>query len=327
MTMKVSILVPTFNRGYVVRDALESALAQTYRDFEIVVVDDGSMDNTAEVVAGCHTESIRYIKHEKNRGYSAACNTALLSAKGDILGFLDSDDVWKPNYLETLVPIFLSHLDVSAAFSNTEIVQKDGASSLLMSNMKKFPHLLTSKGERDVYIFKNREMYLCLLEEVPVKPSAVLFRREIFKNVEGFNESWPSGTDWDLFLRIARSYSFGYVDRPLVTQRVSADSTYKNAETRDKEFLISVFSKEKLTVRDDAEASAAIHRTITTLYENLAFLQLSSGNRGKATMNYLRAFRESFQLKMLLKAGATVLPLSWRTSLRNISRRVDASNS
>ncbi|MGA3293435.1 MAG: glycosyltransferase family 2 protein, partial [Candidatus Acidiferrales bacterium] len=114
----------------------------TYGDFEIVVVDDGSTDNTREVIEGLQSEKIRYVRHEQNRGYSAACNTAISQAKGEILGFLDSDDRWKADNLERQVGFLARHPEVGAVFSDVEIITSSGLIPSLTALMNSFPKLL-----------------------------------------------------------------------------------------------------------------------------------------------------------------------------------------
>ncbi|MFC6974687.1 glycosyltransferase family 2 protein [Halomicroarcula sp. GCM10025709] len=97
---RVSVVVPTYNRADTVGRAVESALAQTVTDIEVVVVDDGSTDDTAAVVTGIDDERVRYLAHERNRGRSAARNTGIEAARGEYVAFLDSDDRWLPGKLD-----------------------------------------------------------------------------------------------------------------------------------------------------------------------------------------------------------------------------------
>lgn len=318
--MKVSVLIPTYNRGYIIRDALASALNQSFRNFEVVVVDDGSSDNTVEIVNNIRSENIRYIRHERNLGYSAACNTAISAATGEVIGFLDSDDMWKPDYLERLIGLLASHDELGGVFCDTEIVRHNETVPSLIGLMQCFPKLLANKEKAESYVLSSREMHLCLLEEVPIKPSAVLMKREVLSRVGMFNAAWPSGTDWDLFLRISRHYSFGYVDRPLVIQRICGDSTYLGNQVRDKTFLLEVFTQEKLTVNEDHAALAAVRRGLSMLCNDLAYLYLRSGERFKSISLYYRAFCETADFRMLLRGAAALLPLGIRDSIRRMVR-------
>ena len=100
----ISVIIPTYNRAHFVREAIDSVLGQTYQDFEIIVVDDGSTDDTKTVLA-LYGNRIRYL-HQKHRGRSEARNTALKSAAGKFVAFLDSDDIWLPRKLEKQLPLF-----------------------------------------------------------------------------------------------------------------------------------------------------------------------------------------------------------------------------
>ena len=97
---KVSVVIPTHDRAHLVGRAIRSVLAQTFQDFEIIVVDDCSVDNTKEVVQSLADSRIRYLRHEINRGGSAARNTGIGAARGEWIAFLDSDDEWLPKKLE-----------------------------------------------------------------------------------------------------------------------------------------------------------------------------------------------------------------------------------
>lgn len=324
--MKISVVVPTFNRAYIIREALESVLAQTYRDCEILVVDDGSTDDTSKIIQSFRSERIRYIRHEQNRGCSAAYNTGVRAATGDVIAFLDSDDMWKPENLDRQVSFLVRHPEVDVVFTDVTIV--DGASTIpsLIGLMKVFPRLVQKKPEAREYVLSSREMYLCLLEEVPIKPTAALIRRELWTRAGLFNESWPSGTDWDLFLRFSRSASFGYIDTPLSVQTRTPDATHKKYLEQDKLFLLELFTTEKSRLKNDSEALRAVNRGIKNHCENLAFYYLRSGRKRESIATYLRGCKETHELGMLLRAGAALMPLRVRDSLKSLTTRHNPSS-
>ncbi len=151
--MTVSIIIPTFNRGYIIGEAIASALTQTYRDFEIIIVDDGSSDNTRDIVESIGSNQIRYLHHERNRGYSAACNTGISAATGELLAFLDSDDLWKPDYLERQVGFLTKHSETGVVFCDTELRDESGVISSLIKLLRIFPRMLQPKSAEVEYIF------------------------------------------------------------------------------------------------------------------------------------------------------------------------------
>jgi glycosyltransferase involved in cell wall biosynthesis len=313
----VSVVIPTYNRAYVLRDALESALAQTYRACEIIVVDDGSCDNTREIIKNVNNETIRYIRHDHNRGCSAAYNTGIMQAKGSFIAFLDSDDVWKENYLERQVDFLCRHPEVDVVFCNTEIMEPSKTITSLMSQLRAFPEWVRSQPEAVEYVISSRQMYLCLLEELPIKPTAVLVRRTMFDSVGLFDESFPSGTDWELLLRLSRLASFGYIDQVLATQRRTLDATHQMFREKDKLFLLKIFLKEKTSLIDDREALRGINSGICSHYNSLAWTYLNSGREKEALSVYFIGFKETLQPRLLRKFASAVL----RIALQGICRR------
>jgi len=314
--MKVSVIIPTYNRGYILHEALESVLNQTHRDFEIVVVDDCSTDNTFKIVKSFASDSIRYIRHEENRRYSAACNTGVSAATGQLVAFLDSDDLWKADYLERQTNFLSRFPQIGASFTDTEIRGENLHIKSLISQVKSFSKHLDVNQKGKEYVFAARDVYLCLLEEIPIKPSALVARRELFERLGGFDETWPSGTDWDLLLRFSRSTSFGYIDSPLVVQRRTRDATHQLFFEQDKLFLLEVFIKEKATVLNDHEALRAINRGISNHCRNLGHYYLHSGARKNSIVTYLRGFRETRDPMMIARAVAASMSVGLRNSVR-----------
>lgn len=307
--MKASVVIPTYNRAYILREALESVLAQSYEDFEILVVDDGSTDNTLEIIQNLHCERIHYIRHERNRGCSASYNTGIRAAEGELITFLDSDDLWKPEYLERQVSFFSRHPEASVVFTDTEVVGGDEPIVSLSGCMERFRGMLATREKAEEYVFSGREMYLCLLEEVPIKPSAAVVRRGIFDRVRMFDEAWPSGTDWDLFLRLSQVSCFGYIDRVLATQRRTADATHQMFREKDKLFLLGLFLKEKaaLKLKDDQEALEGVNRGLCSHYNSVAWNYLGCGRHKEALSTYWRGFRETSQPRLLKKLGSALI--------------------
>jgi glycosyltransferase involved in cell wall biosynthesis len=319
--MKISIVIAAYNRAYIIRKALDSALAQTYQNFEIIVVDDGSADKTADVVAAYASRNIRYIRHNNNRGCSAAYNTGINAAAGDAITLLDSDDRWEPDNLERQVNFLERHPEVEVVFTDVTVVGAEKSIPSLIALMPVFSRLVNGKQKGVECVLSSREMYLCLLQEVPVKPTAALIRREMFSKAGMFNERWPSGTDWDLFLRFSRSASFGYIDAPLSIQVRTPDATHRKYAEKDKLFLLELFAKEKLRLKDDKEATTAANHGIRQHCDNLAFHYLSSGQKMQSISTYLRGYKETHEARMLLRAGAALMPVKLRDTLKTLVKK------
>ena len=180
----VSAIIPTYNRWPLVREALDSVLAQSYRSFELIVVDDGSTDGSADrlrQVEGC----IRLIV-QANRGVSAARNRGVEVARGKYLAFLDSDDLWLPEKLAAQVQFLELH-------SNFQICQTEEI--WLRRGVRVNPKKIHRKPSGDIFL---PSLDLCL-----VSPSAVMMTRELLVALGGFDESLPVCEDYDLWLRVA----------------------------------------------------------------------------------------------------------------------------
>jgi hypothetical protein len=164
-------------------------------------------------------------------------------------------------------------------------------------------------------------LYLCLLEEVPIKPTVLVLKREIFKKVGLFDLTALGCEDWEFLLRLAHVACFGYVDAPLATQRRTADAIHRKYWQQDRAFLISRFRREKVALKNDPEAIAAANRGISTHCTNLAGSYLESGFRSKSISVYFRGFKETGEPIMLLRAASTMLPMRLNTLLKRVVRR------
>src|ERR1039457_2632426 len=123
--IKASVIVPTFNRGYILGEAIQSILDQTYPLFEVIIVDDGSTDDTVEVVNRFKDGRVRLIQHSMNSGVAAARNSGLKAAQGDLISFLDSDDLWSPDKLALEVKFLAGHPEVDGVFTDLRVEGAD----------------------------------------------------------------------------------------------------------------------------------------------------------------------------------------------------------
>ena len=192
----VSIIIPTYNRGYCLQKAIDSVLSQTYQNFELIVVDDGSEDNTDELVQN-YGSDIVYIK-QRNKGPAAARNRGLQAARYDFLAFLDSDDWFAENKLEEQLGAM--HEKPACLISHTqEIWYRNG----LILNQK----TRHKKNTGDIFC---QSLELCA-----VGMSTVMLHRKIFERYGLFDEEYPCCEDYEFWLRVSAEQKFLLVDQPL----------------------------------------------------------------------------------------------------------------
>jgi glycosyltransferase involved in cell wall biosynthesis len=307
--MHVTVIIRAYNRAYIIKDAIASALAQTHKDMDVLVVDDASTDNTQQIVEALGDPRISYVRHSQNRGVSGAANTGIKTAKGDATALLDSDDLWKPDMLETLAGFLERHESAGAVFCDIEVRRKDDVIPSLAKETPGFQTLLSRSEQRGEYLFDQREMYLCLIESLPIKPTAMVVRRAVFDEIGGFNEKLRSAEDWDMYLRMSKAVRIGYVDRVLATQREQKDSTFFKYRERDKQTLLAIARGEKRGSAGDAEAVRIINRAIHQHSKVLAGIYRRNGKRLQSFKTSLDGFMDTKKPDLLARAVASLLPL------------------
>ncbi|NOZ13265.1 MAG: glycosyltransferase family 2 protein [Acidobacteria bacterium] len=195
----VSVIIPTFNRRERVQNAIASVVNQTRKPDEVIVVDDGSADGTADAVSQAFPQ-VRLILQE-NRGVSAARNAGIRAAEGEWLAFLDSDDEWKPEKLEKHLAYARKHPEFRVSQTD-EIWIRNGCFVNPMKKHKK-------KAGR----FFTDALKLCL-----VSPSAVMIQADVFREIGGFDETLPACEDYDLWLRILAREPIGLLAEKLTVK-------------------------------------------------------------------------------------------------------------
>jgi glycosyltransferase involved in cell wall biosynthesis len=220
---KVSVIIPTYNRSEMLKQAIDSVLAQGFDDFELIVVDDGSTDNTEETLAACKGKII-YCRQE-NRGVSAARNRGIGIASGELIAFLDSDDLWLPGKLSCQVDFFNSHPD--ALICQTQ-------EAWIRNGRRVNPKNRHQKESGMIY---ERSLALCL-----VSPSAVMMKKQLFDMAGVFDENLPACEDYDLWLRISCRFPIHLIDIPLIIKRGGHKDQLSGAAGLDR-FRIFAISK------------------------------------------------------------------------------------
>jgi len=197
---KVSVIIPTYNRAQVVGEAIDSVLSQTYNDLELIVVDDGSQDETRSVVSS-YSSQVTYL-HQEHQGVSAARNRGIELARGKYLSFLDSDDLWLKEKLYLQMEGMKSDPETLISYTE-EIWIRKGVRVNPMKKHRKYSGM----------IFEHC-LPLCI-----VSPSSVLIKRQLLDEVGVFDETLEVCEDYDLWLRISARYPIQFIEKPLIVKR------------------------------------------------------------------------------------------------------------
>jgi len=198
---KVSVIIPTYNYGKYIEKAIDSILTQTYQDFEIIVVDDGSTDNTREILDVKYKDKIRYF-YQKNKGAPAARNFGLREVKGKFLVFLDADDWLMPTALASRYEYLINHTDCGWVYGPWYYHEESGKDVTERFRLYPFAYRKERKG--------NILRYLLLGELM--QTSTVMIARELCLAVRGFDCNLPCLQDYELWLRVAAQSPVGFID-------------------------------------------------------------------------------------------------------------------
>ena len=195
--MKISVIIPTYNRKHTLQRAIDSVLAQTFKPFEIIIVDDGSKDGTKEWLL-LNYPSVQYI-HQPNNGVSSARNKGIQISQGSWIALLDSDDEWMPEKLEYQSRFIEVNRNSSFCHTN-EIWIRNGVRVNQMKKHKKYG------GD----IFKH------CLDICRISPSSAIIKKDVFEEVGAFDESLTVCEDYDLWLRVTAKFNILFLDEPLI---------------------------------------------------------------------------------------------------------------
>jgi glycosyltransferase involved in cell wall biosynthesis len=200
MTPLVSVIIPTYNRAGLVAEAVASVQAQTCRDFEIVVVDDGSTDGTAERLV--QVRDVRLLRHKTRRGVAAARNSGIAAARGEWLAFLDSDDLWLPEKLARQMAYLQARPGLLICQTDETWIRRGIRVNKPASHRK-----------------MAGRIFLPSLQRCLVSPSAVILHRRLVAAHGAFDEDLPAAEDYDLWLRLTWRYEVGLVAKPWIIKR------------------------------------------------------------------------------------------------------------
>ncbi len=205
----VTVFIPAYNAGSFVAQAVNSVLAQSYPHYELIVIDDGSTDDTAAVLAPYRAEpKVRLYRNPDNIGMAPTWNMGLKLAQGQLVAKLDADDFYEPNYLQTVVDFWRKQPQAGLIFSGLNLIYPDGRREAEMFSLRSW--------------VRNRESFLpTLLQLCMLRSPTICVRRDCYDHVGGFIEQMQIHADWEMWVRLAAHYPVGFIARRLANYRMA----------------------------------------------------------------------------------------------------------
>jgi glycosyltransferase involved in cell wall biosynthesis len=202
---KVSVIIPTYNYKQFIQKAIDSVLTQTYKDVEIIVVDDGSTDNTRDIIESKYAHKVAYI-YQDNKGASAARNKGIALSHGEYLVFLDADDYFLSSSIEERLTILEDNKSIGWVYSRWQYVDIEG-------------NILEDAFHNAPFAYKKRlrgNIFMDMLSGTLINTSSVLLRRSCAEDTGGFDDRLSAFQDYDFWLRVSHRHQVEYLDKVLV---------------------------------------------------------------------------------------------------------------
>ncbi len=276
---EISVIIPTYNRALILEETIQSVLRQTYKELELIIIDDGSTDNTRQLIERLTDKRIIYL-YQENRGLPTARNKGIENAKGKYIAFLDSDDIWLPTKIEKQLGVFKkSKFNPGVVYCGVEYIDENGKEI----REKKLP---AYRGNIFLYLLGARR------NVVLGAGSTILVRRECFKECGLLDESLPYRVDLELLIRISQKFSFDYVSEPLVKIRIHNKRISFNLDTiiKGREML---FDKIYNDLRQH-------RRILAKYYYQAGMLYIRKGDKHKGREYMIKSFK-AFPLVRTIK--------------------------
>jgi glycosyltransferase involved in cell wall biosynthesis len=283
----VSVVLPTYNRAASIGRAVTSVLSQTHQHLELIVVDDGSTDETCQVVSSIRDDRVRLIRHSQNLGPSAARNTGVAAASFPLIAFQDSDDSWRPEKLARQVrALCQAEPGVGVVFSQLALHEGLGKTRVVPKRLTSSDSEVTTRS---------------LLWANIISTQTAVVRRPVLDAVGGFDEELRALVDWELWIRISQGFGFLMVGAPLVDVERSPVSitTDKELVTSARAYIIKKHEALFLATRDGKNLLSRQQRRVGTAYIGLGHASLGR-----------RFLRESLRTHPSL-SSACFLVVSW----------------
>lgn len=306
----VSIVIPTYNQGAFLSETLASIDRQSYTDYELIVIDDGSTDDTADILRQ-YPKPLTYVYQPNSGGCSEPRNRGIALAKGRYVAIFDSDDLMTPTKLQRQVAVLEANPSVDFVF--TDFVNFRGSEFFAphTHTCTRFRTLLTCPSAEGAYILSPGPAFSTLIEENYIGASSIFFRKRLVDKIGLFDVSLKSSEDLDMYFRVTRDHRLAFIDEVGHFRRLHDTSMTKNFLKMHANML-QMYGKH-LAATNDADTRRAFRRRIAEVYRGAAYYHRSAGDLSAA----LEAYRSSAQC----------WPTHWRTyggALKTLGMRLRA---
>ena len=324
----ISVIIPTYNSAQYIIEAIESALNQTYKDYEIIVVDDGSTDNTRELLEPYIRKQVIQYVYQSNQGVAAARNRGIGISNGEFIAFLDADDILDKDSIRCRLNALHSYRDrADCLFGDCIFFYDDGIKRLedkqTLWEKRRFFEILprtTISEENGEVMLLNSDLYRTLIRECYFRVQSLLMSRKAFMETGGFDETLGFHEDWDLFLRYSKLKNIVILKKPMAYIRRGTTSLSTHS---DIVFSFAMVVLEKLLKSEtDENIVKFIRKRIGLNSFMLGYWHYKRKERWHVLECFYKSIRNGFyDIKMPFYVSALVLPEFILSNIRKITRK------
>jgi glycosyltransferase involved in cell wall biosynthesis len=316
----LSVVLPVYNRAYLLPRAIRSVLAQSVEALQLVIIDDGSTDDAAQVVEAISDARIDYVRFAENRGIGAARHAGVCHAHGEFLAFIDSDDVWLPGKLETQLRFFHAYSYLDLIFGNFENINYiDGTRAVGFEQTQRALDLVTSKELEAGFREITAGFTEAILEANFILPSTLMMRTEDAIRFGNFDQTLSGPEDFEFWWRLAaHGTRFAYIEQPLVERHKDEQSITAQTIRFAPRYLRALDMCEQTSRQfGQNKTLPALRRAKHRLWKGLVQAYALRGERGKALQCYVHSLRygvsgQAFIYMAAALAGPTAIDLGKR---------------
>jgi glycosyltransferase involved in cell wall biosynthesis len=299
MLPRVSVVMANYNYARFIRGAIESVLAQTMTDFELIVVDDGSTDDSREVIESYLVEPRVRFRPVEHVGQAAAKNAGIEWARGPLIAFVDADDLWHPEKLARQVALFDADPSLGVVYTRRRLIDENG---------REQPYRQPPLYRGDVMAEMFRDNFVCF--------SSSLVRRLVIEHLGAFDSGWDLAVDYEFWLRVAAHYRFDYADETLVTYRCGHGNLSRRVGERLKSAMLLM--RRFLNRGRHRLPARAIRQTLAATYAHMG-LALRPYNLRASLSWYVRSLRANPRQPQVWRS---LVSMAVPYSLRRWSRKL-----
>lgn len=275
---KLTVLMPVYNGGKFLKEAIESILNQTFADFEFLIIDDKSQDGSKDIALSFRDKRIRFMQNEKNLGQTQTLNKGIGHSLGQYIARIDQDDRSLPQRLEKEINILDKFEEVSLVYSDSFIIDEGG------KRRKKtlFDYVRPSRS----FVFEN------LLKRNFISGNTVMLRKSIFKETGMYNPGYSIAAEYDLFLRLARIHKVDFLNEPLAEYRLHGANNSADTEKATKEIIVILTNFDSSPLGKNQKK--ILNKANSFHLASLGMYYLSQGNRKLCKANAGEALKKDF---------------------------------